>query len=177
MENVIYFRKIHTFALSASAYLRIISAHKTNLWIFRQTENLFIFIGRDREKCSYFASERRFGKTDAMVWNTGIYRMSDHLLSSRKQKNRNAIRRWAVRRFQPRSLPCCTLQQGDKRHPVCCFHRWQAVRWYCEAVKTKHLYSFCVFLFFRFFEKFNRGCFHLYFLCVKQVGFCAILRQ
>ena len=95
----------------------------------------------------------------APFWKNGCYGAEYGHLSDvrpislrKKSKNRNAIRRWAVRRFQPRSLPCCTLQQGDKRHPVCCFHRWQAVRWYCEAVKTKHFYSYCELLLFCFSE-------------------------
>ena len=45
---------------------------------FSSNGKLFVFIGRDREKGSYFVSERRFEKTDAMVRNTGIYRLSDH---------------------------------------------------------------------------------------------------
>ena len=122
----------HTFAMcKARAYIFCTKQKKIKTKIFPSGERI--------QKCSDFASVRRFGKTDAMAWNVSIYEPPTILSSSKKPKKPKFVGTTKLTRTHLYSV---LTAQGDKNCHSCCFRRWQAVRRYCKAAKTKRFTQF-----------------------------------
>ena len=120
----------------------------------------------------------------APFWKNGCYGVKyGHLSNVRpsfiKQKTKKPKCDKAVSRSQistPKPSLLHAAARGQKASGLL-FSPLASRTMVLRSGENKALLFFLRVSFFLFLWKINRGCYHLYFLCVKQVGFCAILRQ